>query len=119
MEDISTWEMAKILNQYPFAQDWLTENGFILDPRSSFAENLQGQTKGFFQNNGCNAPEFTRRFRDYIHDMVEFLGETPGQIEEITILPGLDKSGRRENFERITIKRGSIAAVRGGRHGQR
>ncbi|MDR3191773.1 MAG: ATP-binding cassette domain-containing protein, partial [Treponema sp.] len=113
MEDINAWPMSKVLDQYPFAQDWLRENGFTLDPRSSFEENLRGQTRAFFQNNGCDAPEFARRFRDYIRDMADFLGETRSEIEEISILPGLDKNGRREEFERITIKRGNVVALVG------
>jgi ABC-type lipoprotein export system ATPase subunit len=113
MEDINAWPMSRLLDQYPFARDWLTENGFALDLRSSFEENLRGQTRVFFQNNGCDVPEFARRFRDYIRDMADFLGETRREIDEITILPGLDKNGRREAFEKITIKRGSVVAVVG------
>jgi ABC-type lipoprotein export system ATPase subunit len=113
MEDVNSLTMSELISQYPFVRDWLAENGFTLDLHASFGVNLQNQNRAFFQNNGCDAPEFARRFWEYIQDMVDFLGETQERIEEITILPGLDKSGRREGFEKITIKRGNVVAVVG------
>jgi ABC-type lipoprotein export system ATPase subunit len=113
MEDISVKTMPEIFERYPFVEDWLAENGFIWDLSRSFDANLRAQDRAFFQNNGCEEEEFIRRFRDYIADMTAFLGETPGEIQEISILPGFDKNGVRENFEQITISRGSITAVVG------
>jgi ABC-type lipoprotein export system ATPase subunit len=113
MRDITSKTIQEIFERCPFAEDWLAESGFIWDPSRSFDENLLTQGKLFFQNNGCEGEEFTRRFQDYIADMTAFLGESREDIREISILPGFDKNGVRENFEQITVTRGSITAVVG------
>jgi len=35
------------------------------------------------------------------------------KIEKITILPGINKFGKKENFKRINIKKGEIIAIVG------
>jgi len=35
------------------------------------------------------------------------------EIEKITILPGFNKLGEKENFERIDIKKGEVVAIVG------
>jgi ABC-type lipoprotein export system ATPase subunit len=113
MENIATKPMAEIFKRYPFAEDWLAESGFAGDIVRSFDENLRAQTKLFFQNNGCDGEEFTRRFQHYLDGMTAFLGENREDVREISILPGFDKNGNREQFDRVTVSRGNVAAVVG------
>ncbi len=50
----------------------------------------------------------------YTEQMLQFLGgDEKRTVAEITIYPGTDKSGNRENFEALTFQRGEIVCIVG------
>ncbi|MGL5124000.1 MAG: ATP-binding cassette domain-containing protein [Fusobacteriaceae bacterium] len=45
--------------------------------------------------------------------MIEFLGISENQVNDITIVAGINKLGKKENFDTLTIKKGEIIAIVG------
>lgn len=46
-------------------------------------------------------------------DLLDILGVTEEKIESITLLPGYNKLGEKENYEKLTINSGEIVAIVG------
>src|SRR5690606_27950705 len=53
------------------------------------------------------------QLRLFIRNMQEFLGLARDEVECLTLLPGRDKDGKRENFSEITIRQGEIVSIVG------
>jgi ABC-type lipoprotein export system ATPase subunit len=49
----------------------------------------------------------------YINQMLEFLGLEKDIVDTITIIPGQDKNGNRENFQELVIHKGEIVSIVG------
>ena len=45
--------------------------------------------------------------------MQEFLGLSKDEVECLTLLPGRDKNGKKENYAEIIIKKGEIVSIVG------
>ena len=50
---------------------------------------------------------------NYVDQMSEILGLKENIIEKLTLLPGTDKSGNKENFEKLEILKGEILCIVG------
>jgi len=61
-----------------------------------------------------NREELSEDLNIYINQMLSFLGiEEDKGVESLTIISGRDKTGNRENFDKITINRGNIISIVG------
>jgi ABC-type lipoprotein export system ATPase subunit len=105
--------MSEILTNYPHAGDWLQNYEFLVQINDTFTENINSQGESFFSDLDMRADEFVDRFYEYLSDMESLLEEESADIHSVSILPGIDKSGDHETFERITINKGDIVGVVG------
>ncbi len=105
--------MKSIIEQYPFAQDWLEGYGFTYLPQDTYEKSAKAQVDGFYENNATTTESFLCAFAQYLNDMVDFLSVESEDIKFITILPGTDKDGNAEAFDKLELKPGLVTAVVG------
>ncbi len=106
-------KFEKIFELYPFAEDWLAGYGFELNLGVTYECAADAQEDGFYENNGSTKEKFMLSLLEYIGDMIEFLSVDAEEITSITIMPGTDKDGNVENFEKLVLKPGFVTAVVG------
>jgi len=57
--------------------------------------------------------ELLNRLVSYIDNMQEFLGEKEEKVKTLSLLPGSDKDGKKENYEKIEINSGEVISIVG------
>lgn len=56
---------------------------------------------------------FLEQMRAFISQMQEFLGQESDQVEMLTILPGFDKHGNPESYDKVELRKGSVTSIVG------
>ncbi len=104
-----------ILNSYPFAATFLTNNG--IDPvkynDSTMDEYFKSISSEHMEDNAIDPEHLIEQFAEFIKQMLSFLGEDNKVVESITILPGHDKSGKDEDFTEFVIQKNEIVSIVG------
>lgn len=108
--------IEEIIKKYPFAESFFAENN--LDTKAyrdkTFLEFLKHFTDEEIEDMALDLNKLVIDFDEYIKQMKEFLGiqESSG-VETLTILPGQDKSGNKEGFDILKIKKSEMIAIVG------
>lgn len=108
--------IEEIIKKYPFAESFFEENN--LDTKAyrdkTFLEFLKHFTDEEVEDMALDLNKLVIDFDEYIKQMKEFLGiqESSG-VETLTILPGQDKSGNKEGFDILKIKKSEMIAIVG------
>lgn len=108
--------IEEIIKKYPFAESFFEENN--LDTKAyrdkTFLEFLKHFTDEEVEDMALDLNKLVIDFDEYIKQMKEFLGiqESSG-VETLTILPGQDKSGNKEGFDILEIKKSEMIAIVG------
>jgi ABC-type lipoprotein export system ATPase subunit len=104
-----------ILNRYPFAQTFLTNNAIDLKQaqNGNLDEYFKTLDPEYLEDHAINPDHLMDQLVEYIEQMLSFLGEDNKIVESITILPGHDKSGQAEDFTEFTIKKNEIVSIVG------
>ncbi len=105
--------MQQLMDEYKHTADWFSGYDFNAQTDLTFAEALQSQSESYFSDMDLSQEVFVDRFHEYLCDMDFLLEHENEEVETISILPGLDKSGGQENFEKITIRKGEIVGIVG------
>lgn len=109
-------KIKDLIEKYPFAESFFEENGLEIDgfKNQNFIEFLEHFSESEIEDMALDLNKLAVDLVEYINQMKEFLGikESSG-VEKLTILPGTDKSGTRENFERLDIKTSEMIAIVG------
>ncbi len=113
MEYITNMELEQVFGKYPFARDWLDEYEFDYSEDLSIRENIMKQEGEFYRNLGISREKFLENFNSFIQSMEDFLTEKHARVEQVTLFAGRNKDGKKEKFERIDLKKGTIAAIVG------
>ena len=105
--------LEKVLNRYPFLEDYLKTNMIDIELNRSLNEILSQYTSEDLSEKGIDRDRFLEDTDIFIEQMKEILGLESNSIDELTILPGINKLGEKESFESITIKKGEIVSIVG------
>ena len=106
-------KLAALLEQWPFVRDWLESYRFAYDPERTLAECVAAAPDGYFRDIDRTRDGFVRELEQYICDIRALLGEEDEAVETVSLLPGHDKSGAPEGFERIDWHAGEVIAIVG------
>lgn len=116
MKEIESLSLAQLIEKYPFVTTYFEDNKLDIQgfENLTFASYLST----FSEEDAANqALDFNKLFIDldaYIEQMKSFLGIKDNEgIEMLTLLPGQDKSGNREGFDRLDIKKSEMIAIVG------
>ncbi|HEY9575113.1 MAG TPA: ATP-binding cassette domain-containing protein [Lachnospiraceae bacterium] len=116
MKEIESLSLAQLIEKYPFVATYFEDNKLDIQgfENLTFASYLSTFSEEDAEN---QALDFNKLFIDldaYIEQMKSFLGIKDNEgIEMLTLLPGQDKSGNREGFDRLDIKKSEMIAIVG------
>ncbi|MGM0444199.1 MAG: ATP-binding cassette domain-containing protein [Fibrobacterota bacterium] len=107
--------LKKLLQEYPFLTDFFAEKKIFLSAESDrpLAEELQQPEYRSEESRARTGDSLLQDTALYIEQMEEFLYGADRTVHSVSILPGTDKSGTPEGFERIDIERGQIISIVG------
>lgn len=116
MKEYKDIKLKDLIEEYPFVTDYLLSNELEVeeDEERTFEEFLESFSEEEVEDFAIDKENLKVNLKEYIKNMKEFLGieETAG-IESLTILPGFDKSGEAEEFDRLTLHSSEIIAIVG------
>ena len=113
--EIQNNTIAELLEKYPFLTSFFNDN----DLNISGYENLT--LKEYFaqfdedeiEDKAIDPENLISQISEFIKQMIAFLGKEDDIVNTVTILPGTDKSGNKENFHQLEIKQGEIICIVG------
>ena len=111
--DLFSLTMQQLLEKYAHAADWLSNYEFTVQPENSMSAVISAQPESYFTDMDVSPDEFSDRFYEYLCDMEFLLTHKREDIQSISLLPGFDKLGNKEKFEKITIRKGEIVGIVG------
>jgi len=115
-EEINKWSIAQIISKYPFIINYFEENkldisGFL---ENTFNEYLNNFDEEEIEEWAIDVNKIEEDFYIYISEMISFLGVSEeNKVDFITIIPGCDKEGKKEEFSEFIIKKSDIIAIVG------
>ena len=116
MNEIEKLKIADLLEKYPFVESYFEENkldvvGF---EDKTFVEFLDHFSLEEVEDMALDLNKMTIDLVEYIRQMKDFLGiEDSNTVDVLTIIPGQDKSGNKEGFDRLDIKKSEMIAIVG------
>lgn len=106
--------LSQLLEKYEFMAVFLEENSYeFQDASLSFEDYLNTLSEQELEDKAIDVAAAIRDFNVYAESMIEFLGLEENTVQSLSILPGFDKSGVRENFDELTIYSSQIISIVG------
>lgn len=106
--------LSQLLEKYEFMAVFLEENSYeFQDASLSFEDYLNTLSEQELEDKAIDVAAAIRDFNVYADSMIEFLGLEENTVQSLSILPGFDKSGVRENFDELTIYSSQIISIVG------
>lgn len=108
--------LSQLLARYPFAEDFFQQNRLDIASYKhlTFADFLSRMSMEEKEDKAIDSDKLPLELEAYIEQMLSFLGvEKAGQVQSLTILPGKDKSGNAEQFEKLVIRPSQIVSIVG------
>jgi ABC-type lipoprotein export system ATPase subunit len=107
VQEIKTRKIDSLLLEYPFVTAYFNDNHLPLEEYfSRFDENER-------EDKAMDVELHYRQIGEFISQMNAFLSQDEDKVQTVTILPGTDKSGKAENFEKMEIHQGEIVCIVG------
>lgn len=115
IRELENQKIKDLENKYPFILSFFENNK--LDVRDfedrPFIDYLNHFTQEDIEEWSIDIEKIKADLEFYINQMMEFLGLNKDSVDSITIIAGKDKSGNKENFEELTIKKSEIVSIVG------
>jgi len=109
-------KIKELIKKYPFLESFFSENGYDIKnhEEGTFEQYLDGFNEEYFEDKATTKENILLELENYIKTMKEFLGiSEDGDINSLTLIAGFNKSGEKENFEALEIKKSQIIAIVG------
>ncbi len=113
---IKEMTLSQLLEQYPFVLDFLQQNRLEIQgfENLTFEEYLARMDEDELEERAIDVQSLPEELNSYIEQMMEFLGlEKDNIVQSLTILPGQNKSGETENFDKLEILPSHIVSIVG------
>lgn len=107
---------GELLDRYPWAADFFLENHLSPESAASLTlpQYLDSLSDEHLADLALERPVILANFRQFFRQMRELLGEIrENQVSKLTLLPGHNKDGRPEPFERIDLYPSEIISIVG------
>lgn len=105
--------LKNLIDKFSFIEDFLKDNNIDIILEKNILEILNSYDETILEEKSLEKNRFLDNFVEFTNQMIEILGIEDNSIEEITILAGINKLGEKENFEKLTIKKGEIVSIVG------
>lgn len=109
-------KISELLEQFPYITTYFEDNSFDVQgfEESTYAEFLNRFSEQEIEDKAIDIVQAEQDFFDYITQMQAFLGmDEDNGVHSLTILPGKNKSGEKEGFEELQIRKSEIVAIVG------
>ncbi len=106
---------AVLLRRFPYLKTYFSGMTlqFDLESDQSLHSLLSGLTEEVAEDNSFDPEQFILQLQEFIQQMQSFLGDDFQKVEQLTILPGTDKSGNKEPFESLVFDKSTITSIVG------
>ncbi|MBI9103613.1 MAG: ABC transporter ATP-binding protein [Spirochaetales bacterium] len=113
--DIRSEKIEVLLKNYPFLISYFNDNNLEIEgyDHLSLEDYFAGFDEDEIEESAIDVELHYKQIAEFVKQMNVFLGRDEDKVQSVTILPGTDKSGNRENFERMEIKQGEIICIVG------
>lgn len=106
--------IKELLQKYPFLEETFEENMIdISNENISLYETVENINEFDLEDRALTKEQIFDLITSYVEQMSEILDLKENVINKLTILPGTDKSGEKENFEKLEISKGQILCIVG------
>lgn len=104
-----------LIQEYPFLESFFATNNLDFQGKGniSLATYFELLGEEYREEMAIDPDLFYQQLVEYIQQMMTFLGKDEERVEMVTILPGTNKSGEVEGFDRLDIKKGEIVSIVG------
>ena len=107
-------KINEILSDYPFLFETFEENLIDLSNQEiTLNEALDNINEFDLEDRALTKEQIIDLVLNYVQQMIEILDLKVNVIEKLTILPGQNKSGEAENYEKLEINKGEILCIVG------
>lgn len=115
VKDPLQFKIKDLEKKYPFILSFFENNKLDVTTFEdyTFEAYLNHFTSEEIEEWAIDIDKIKEDFKVYIQQMIEFLGLEKEKVNTLTILPGKDKQGHKENFESLTIHLGEIISIVG------
>lgn len=116
MNKINHMKIKDLLEKYPFALTYFEDNQLQVDGKeeTTVEEFLADFSEEQIEDLALDIDSLKDGLAEYITQMESFLGiQQEDQVQSLTILAGTNKSGEKEGFEEITIRKSEIISIVG------
>ena len=110
------YSIKKLIEEYPFALEFIEQNRLDISSKEelTFEEFLKTLSEEEIEDKAINTDTLAEELYTYIEQMQEFLGlKKTDLISMLSILPGTNKSGEKEGFDRLDILPSQIVSIVG------
>ena len=108
--------IKQLIEQYPFLDNFFKENEYNINEfmDKTFEDYLNSLSEDYFDDKATTKQNLLNELESYISTMKEFLGISEADdIQSLTLISGYNKSGEKENFDELEIKKSQIIAIVG------
>ncbi len=115
IENLLNKKIVELENQYPFIISFFESNkldttGFEESTLDDYLNHFSLEEKEDF---AIDIDRIKSDIEAYINQMIDFLGLNDNNVEELTIVAGVNKFGEAEEFEDLVIKKSQIVSIVG------
>lgn len=113
-KQIAGRRIGSLLEDYPFLSGFFGENGIETEGKEGATLNqiLTGIDEEQQEERAVDPDLLMRQTAEFINQMLSFLNED-NEVHSLTILPGTDKSGEKEGFDSLVIRKSEIISIVG------
>ena len=114
--NIKTQTCGELLASYPWIADFFTENHLDLETakNQTMSDYLASIADEQLEDLALDRDKVLSDFITFVTQMRELLGETAAnRVDKLSILPGLNKEGEPEGFDRIDLYPSEIISIVG------
>jgi len=108
-------KISSLLNEFPFLSAFFNDNGLELKGKKELTlpEYFAEFDEDEIEDRAIDAENLISQIGEFIEQMIAFLGKDEDIVKTVTILPGTDKSGDKEDFGKLEIHQGEIISIVG------
>ena len=115
MAQINNRKISDLISEFPFLTSFFNDNGLDIRGREglSLIEYFEAFDQDELEDKAIDPENLIRQINEFISQMIAFLGKEDDVVKSITILPGHDKSGNLENYDKLQINQGEVICIVG------
>ena len=114
-EEVKNSSVRSLVCKYPFINTYLQNNALdeIMESEKTMVDYISSLDEEEIEDRALNGDQLVEGLSTYIIQMLSFLDEKDNGVELIEILPGTDKSGIVENFDKLSIRKNEVICIVG------